>query len=152
MDPALPLVRNAANSKEHTTFISAVRAAGLESTFADAGSFTFFAPTDEAFGRLPNGTVTSLMDPSNKWLLGRLLRYHVVPGAKTRTQIAADVRAGGGVATYRTVEGTPIRVSMDGNTILVADIHGNRNEVRIADVRNSNGVMHVLNGVLIPTT
>ncbi len=152
MDPALPLVRNAANSKEHTTFISAVRAAGLESTFAEAGSFTFFAPTDEAFGRLPNGTVTSLMDPSNKWLLGRLLRYHVLPGAKTRTQIAADVRAGGGVAIYRTVEGTPIRVSMAGNTILVADIHGNRNEVRIADVRNSNGVMHVLNGVLLPTT
>jgi uncharacterized surface protein with fasciclin (FAS1) repeats len=152
MDPALPLFRNAANSKEHTTFISAVRAAGLESTFANAGSFTLFAPTNEAFGRLPNGTVTSLMDPTNKVLLGRLLNYHVVPGAKTRTQMAADVRAGGGVATYPTVEGTPIRVSLSGNTILVADIHGNRNEIRIADVRNSNGVMHVLNGVLLPTT
>ena len=152
MDPALPLIRNAANSKEHTTFISAVRAAGLESTLADAGSFTVFAPTDEAFGRLPNGTVASLMEPSNKWLLGRLLRYHVVPGAKTRTQIAADARAGGGIATYRTVEGTPVRVSIAGNSILVADVHGNRNEVRIADVRNSNGVMHVLDGVLLPAT
>ena len=152
MDPALPLIRNAANSRDHTTFISAVRAAGLEATFGEAGSFTVFAPTDEAFGRLPSGTVTSLMDPSNKWLLGRLLRYHVVAGAKTRSQIAADARAGGGVATYPTVEGTPIRVSLAGNTIVVADIHGNRSEVRIADVRNSNGVMHVLNGVLIPTT
>lgn len=152
MDPALPLGRNAANSRDHTTFIAAVRAAGLESTFAGAGPFTFFAPTDEAFGRLPNGTVASLMDPANKSLLGRLLRYHIVPGAKTRAQITADARAAGGVATYRTVEGTPLRVSLTGDTILVADVHGNRSEVRIADVRNSNGVMHVLNGVLLPTT
>jgi uncharacterized surface protein with fasciclin (FAS1) repeats len=152
MDPALTLVGNAANSREHTTFVSAVRAAGLESTFGGSGSFTFFAPTDEAFARLPNGTMQSLMDPSNKWLLGRLLRYHVVPGAKTRSQIAADARTAGGVATYQTVEGTPLRVSISGNTITVADVHGNRNEVRIADVRNSNGVMHVLNGVLLPST
>jgi uncharacterized surface protein with fasciclin (FAS1) repeats len=152
MDPALTLVRNAANSKQHTTFTSAVRAAGLESTLGNAGSFTVFAPTDEAFARLPNGTITSLMDPSNKSLLGRLLRYHVVPGAKTRSQIAADAKAGGGVVTYSTVEGTPIRVLMAGNRILVADIHGNRSEVRIADVRNSNGVMHVIDGVLLPTT
>lgn len=152
MDPALPVGRNAANSKEHTIFISAVRAAGLESTLAEAGSLTVFAPTDEAFGSLPNGTMTSLLDPSNKWLLGRLLRYHIVPGSKTRTQIVADAKASGGVATYRTVEGNPIRVSVAGDRIVVADVHGNRNEVRIADVRNSNGVMHVLNGVLLPTT
>ena len=152
MDPALTLARNAANSRAHTTFVSAVRAAGLESTFAGAGSFTFFAPTDDAFARLPNGTVQTLMDPSNKWLLGRLLRYHVVEGAKTRSQIAADARAGGGTATYRTVEGTPLRVSISGGRIVVADVHGNRSEVQIADVKNSNGVMHVLNDVLLLST
>lgn len=152
MDPAHTLVQNAAKSREHGTLVAAVRAAGLEPTLAGSGPFTLFAPTDEAFTRLPNGTVQTLMEPSNKWLLGQLLKYHVVPGAKTRAQIAADVRAGGGWATYRTVEGNMLRVSLAGNTITVADIHGNRNEVRIADVRNSNGVMHVLNGVLLPAT
>jgi uncharacterized surface protein with fasciclin (FAS1) repeats len=111
-----------------------------------------FAPTDQAFDRLPNGTLTTLLDPSNKWLLGQIVNYHVVPGAKTRAQIAADARSGGGTAAYRTAQGGTIRVSVQGNAISVADIHGNRSNVTIADVRHSNGVMHVLDAVLLPAS
>jgi uncharacterized surface protein with fasciclin (FAS1) repeats len=152
MDPAATLIANAAKSAEHKTFLSAVRAAGLEPALAASGPFTLFAPTDQAFQRLPNGTMTALLDPSNKWLLGRIVNYHLVPGAKTRSQIAADARAGGGAATYRTLEGNSLRVSISGDQILVADLHGNRNPVNIADVRNANGIMHVLSGVLLPAT
>ncbi len=152
MDPAATLLQNASSSSEHRTLVSGVRAAGLEQTLTGTGPYTLFAPTDRAFERLPNGTMTALLDPANKWLLGQVVRYHLVPGAKTRSQISADARAGGGVATYRTVEGNILRLSMSGDRISVADTHGNRNEVTIADVRTSNGIMHVLGGVLLPTT
>jgi uncharacterized surface protein with fasciclin (FAS1) repeats len=152
MDASLSFAANAAKSRDHTTLLSAVRAAGLEATLSSSDQYTLFAPTNDAFARLPNGTVQSLMDPSNRWLLGRLVRYHLVPGAKTRSQMMADVRSGGGIATYRTVEGGIIRISLAGDRIVVADTHGNRNDVSIADVRNANGVMHVLNGVLLPQT
>ena len=152
MDAAAPFAANVAKSAEHGSLLAAVRAAGLDSTLAGAGPFTLFAPTDDAFRRLPKGTMDTLADPSNKWLLGRLVKYHVVLGAKNRAQIAADARAGGGAATYRTLEGGTIRLWVIGDRITVADVHGNRTEVAIADVRNSNGVMHVLNEVLFPST
>lgn len=150
MDPGSTLLGNAGNSNEHTTFVAAVRAAGLEPTLTGAGPYTLFAPTNQAFERLPEGTMSSLLDGSNKWLLGRLVNYHVVSGAKTRSQIAADVRAGGGIANYRTVEGNSLRVSLAGDQMVIADVHGNRNTVAISDVRNSNGIMHVVGGVLLP--
>jgi uncharacterized surface protein with fasciclin (FAS1) repeats len=146
------IVQNASNSKDHTTLVAAVRAAGLAETLSGQGPYTLFAPTNDAFGRLPRGTMEALMAPGNKTLLSRVLNYHVVPGRKTRSQILADSQAGGGSASYRTAEGTPIRVAVQGNTIVVTDLHGNRSSVSIADVTQSNGVMHVLDGVLIPRT
>ena len=151
MYPTYNIVQNASNSNVHRTLVSAVRAAGLADSLSGPGPFTLFAPTDEAFQRLPQGTLESLMTPGNRSLLARLLNYHVVPGSKTRAQIAADARAGGGTASYRTAEGTTIRVGIQGNSVVVTDIHGNRSSVSIADVTQSNGVIHVLDGVLLPT-
>ena len=152
MYPTYTLVQNAANSKDHTTLMAAVRDAGLAETLTSSGPYTLFAPTNDAFARLPQGTVEALMAPGNRALLARLLNYHVVPGRKTRAQILSDSRAGGGSASYRTAEGTAIRVAVQGGSIVVTDLHGNRSSVRIADVMQSNGVMHVLDGVLLPRT
>jgi len=151
MDPARSLAQFAAASPLHTSFIGAVRGAGLEPVLG-TGSYTLLAPTDAAFARLPAGTLPALSDPANRPLLGRVLRYHLIPGAKTREQIEADIRAGYGVATYRTLEGNVVRLTSSGGTILVVDVHGNRVPIEIADVRGANGVMHVLGGVLIPPT
>jgi uncharacterized surface protein with fasciclin (FAS1) repeats len=146
------IVQNASASRDHSTLMTAVRAAGLAETLSGAGPYTLFAPSDDAFARLPQGTVETLMVPGNKALLARILNYHVVPGRKTRAQIAADARVGGGTASYRTAEGNMIRVAPQGNSILVTDIHGNRSNVTIPDVMQSNGIIHVLDGVLLPTT
>jgi uncharacterized surface protein with fasciclin (FAS1) repeats len=145
------IVQNASNSNEHRTLVSAVRAAGLADTLSGAGPYTVFAPTDAAFQRLPQGTLDALMVAGNRALLARLLNYHVVPGSKTRAQIASDMRAGGGAASYRTLEGSLIRVTVQGDMLVVTDIHGNRSNVTIGDVIQSNGVIHVLDGVLLPT-
>lgn len=150
MDPARTIADNLGRSADHRTLSAAIRGAGLGETLAGQGPFTLFAPTDEAFQRLPAGTMESLMAPANRSLLGQLVNYHVVPGAKTRAQIAADASAGGGVATYRTVQGSFIRVSMRGDAVTVADVHNNRSSVRTADAAQSNGVVHVLDGVLLP--
>jgi uncharacterized surface protein with fasciclin (FAS1) repeats len=152
MYPSYSIVQNASNSKDHTTLVAAVRAAGLAEILSGSGPYTLFAPTNDAFERLPRGTMEALMAPGNKTLLVRVLNYHVVPGRKTRSQIVADSQAGGGSASYRTAEGTPIRVAVQGNTIVVTDLHGNRSSVSIGDVMQSNGVMHVLDGVLLPRT
>jgi uncharacterized surface protein with fasciclin (FAS1) repeats len=150
LDPSRSLAQHAATSPVHSTLLSALRSAGVEPVLG-AGSYTLFAPTDAAFSRLPNGTLPSLLDPANRPLLGRVLRYHIVPGAKTRAQIEADLRAGYGVATYRTLEGNVLRVTASGGVLWVSDIHGNRVPAEITDVRSTTGVMHVLAGVLIPT-
>jgi uncharacterized surface protein with fasciclin (FAS1) repeats len=152
MYPSYSIVQNASNSKDHTTLVAAVRAAGLAETLSGSGPYTLFAPTNDAFGRLPRGTMEALMAPGNKILLARVLNYHVVPGRKTRSQIVADSQAGGGSASYRTAEGTLIRVAVQGNSIIVTDVHGNRSSVSIGDVMQANGVMHVLDGVLLPRT
>ena len=152
MDPARSLAENIALSRDHATLVSALRSTGLSERLAATGPFTLFAPTDAAFARLPNGTMDALMAPANRTLLTQLLNYHVVPDAKTRAQIATDIARGGGTAAYRTVSGGSIRVSMAGSVITVADLHGNRSSVTIADVDQSNGVLHVLDGVLLPPT
>lgn len=150
MDPALPIFENLAKSADHSTLVSASRAAGLPDRLP--GSVTLFAPTNQAFAQLPQGTLDTLMVPENKALLTQLLSYHVLPGAKTRADIAADARAGGGTAVYRTLQGGSIRVTAQGDRLTVTDIHGNRSLVSIPDVRHANGVVHVVEAVLLPVT
>lgn len=144
------IVQNAASSRDHTTLMRAVQAAGLADTLASAGPYTVFAPTNAAFDRLPPGTLDNLLQPGNKSLLTNILAYHVVPGRKTRAQIAADIRAGGGAATYSTVAGHPIRVRMQGDAIVLADTRGNPGRVIQSDVMQSNGVIHVVDTVMLP--
>ncbi|HEX8402042.1 MAG TPA: fasciclin domain-containing protein [Allosphingosinicella sp.] len=150
MYPNRTIVQNAANSRDHTTLVSAVQAAGLADTLSSAGPFTVFAPTNAAFAKLPPGTVETLLQPANKSMLTNVLTYHVVPGLKTATQIMADIRAGGGSATYPTVAGTTIRARMAGNVVVVTDTKGNAARVTQSDVIQSNGVIHVVDSVLIP--
>jgi len=147
MQPNLSIVQNLRNSRDHTTLVAAIQAAGLAGTLSSTGPYTLFAPTNAAFARLPNGTVEALMQTRSRPELSRLLTYHVVAGAKTRAQIAADARSGGGTATYRTLQGATIRV---GGTA-VTDANGRRSTITQADVRHSNGVMHVIDTVLLPT-
>lgn len=150
MDPARSIADNLATSSEHSTLNSALRAAGLSERLSASGAYTLFAPSNSAFARLPNGTLESLLAPANKPLLGQVLSYHLVPGRKTGATIAADIAARGGFATYRTLHGGSIRLSMRGGTLMVLDGHGNNSQVRIADALASNGVFHVLDGVLLP--
>ncbi len=150
MYPTRTIIQNAANSRDHSTFVQAVRAAGLTERLGNAGPFTVFAPTNAAFDKLPTGTVQTLLDPANKSLLANILNYHVVPGRKTSTQIAADIRAGGGGATYTSAAGGTLRARMEGNVLIVSDVKGGRSRVMQADVTQSNGVMHVVDTVLLP--
>jgi uncharacterized surface protein with fasciclin (FAS1) repeats len=152
MDAAQSIGANLARSSDHRTLIAALNAAGLLERLQGNGSFTLFAPSDAAFARLPRGTMESLMAPASRALLTQLLNYHVVPGSKTRTQIVADIAASGGFATYQTASGGWIRLSREGGSILVHDVHGNRSSLSIADARASNGILHVLDGVLLPAT
>nr|WP_197685156.1 fasciclin domain-containing protein [Allosphingosinicella indica] len=150
MYPNKTIVENAMNSKDHTTLVAAVKAAGLVDTLSGPGPFTVFAPTNNAFGRLPPGTVDTLMQPANKAALTKVLTYHVVPGTKTAEQIMADIRAGSGTATYTSVQGGQIRAQMEGQNLILTDANGNKSYVTQADVMQSNGVIHVVNGVLLP--
>jgi uncharacterized surface protein with fasciclin (FAS1) repeats len=152
MDAARSIGANLARSNDHRTLVAALSAAGLLERLQGDGSFTLFAPSDAAFARLPRGTMESLMVPASRAVLAQLLNYHVVAGSKTGVQMMADIAAGGGVATYQTANGTPIRLSREGERIMVQDVHGNRTPVSIADARASNGILHVLDGVLLPTT
>jgi uncharacterized surface protein with fasciclin (FAS1) repeats len=152
MDAAQSIGANLARSNDHRTLIAALNAAGLLERLQGSGSFTLFAPTDAAFAQLPRGTTDTLMAPQSRALLAQLLNYHVVPGSKTRTQIFADIAASGGAATYQTASGGRITVAREGGSIVVRDIHGNRVPVTILDAVSSNGVMHVIDGVLLPAT
>lgn len=149
MDPARPIIDNLAQSNEHRTLVRIANAAGLAGTLR-SGPFTLFAPTDAAFDRLPASTVETLLQPANRARLAGLLGYHLVPGRKTRADIAADVRAGRGTAAYRTQSGGTIRVRLEGDRIAVQDAHGGRSAVTQADVLQSNGVVHVVDTVFIP--
>ncbi len=150
MYPTKTIVENAVNSKDHTTLVAAVKAAGLVDTLSGTGPFTVFAPTNAAFGKLPAGTVDTLVKPENKDTLTNILTYHVVPGRLTSTDIAARIKAGRGSATLTTVQGERLTARMTGKTLTLRDAKGGMSRVRIANVMQSNGVIHVVDTVLMP--
>ncbi len=150
MYPTKNIVENAVNSKDHTTLVAAVKAAGLVETLESAGPFTVFAPTNEAFNKLPAGTVDNLVKPENKATLTKILTYHVVAGKMDSKALMAKIKAGGGKATLTTVQGEELTIMMKGKNIEVKDSKGGVAMVTIKDVYQSNGVIHVINKVLMP--
>ncbi|MEG3150792.1 fasciclin domain-containing protein [Sphingomonas sp. ZT3P38] len=150
MDAAKPIPENAAAAPNLTTLVTALKAADLVATLSGLGPFTVFAPTNDAFGRLAAGTVDTLMKPENKATLAKVLTYHVVPGAITLEQLKQKMTAGGGTTTLTTVEGEALSVTDLNGAIQLTDVNGNKSYVEVPDVRQSNGVVHVVNGVLIP--
>jgi uncharacterized surface protein with fasciclin (FAS1) repeats len=144
------IIDNAVNSKDHTTLVAAVKAAGLVDTLKGKGPFTVFAPTNDAFNKLPAGTVDTLLKPENKKKLTQVLTYHVVAGKLDSAALAKKVKAGNGKATLKTVEGGKLTVSMDGNDVIITDAKGGTAKVTTADVYQSNGVIHVVDSVLLP--
>jgi uncharacterized surface protein with fasciclin (FAS1) repeats len=151
MYPTKNIVENAVNSKDHTTLVAAVKAAGLVETLQSAGPFTVFAPTNDAFGKLPAGTVETLVKPENKATLTKILTYHVVAGRMTSKDLMKAIKGGKGTATLKTVSGGTLTAMMKGSkTIELKDEKGGVSTVTIADVMQSNGVIHVINTVLMP--
>jgi len=150
MYPTRNIVENAVNSKDHTTLVAAVKAAGLVPTLESAGPFTVFAPTNEAFDALPAGTVQSLLKPENKAKLTSILTYHVVPGKLSSADLMKMVKMNNGKANLKTVDGENLYVTLKGKNVMITDESGNTAEVTIADVNQSNGVIHVINKVLLP--
>jgi uncharacterized surface protein with fasciclin (FAS1) repeats len=150
MYPSKNIVENAVNSKDHTTLVAAVKAAGLVDTLEGPGPFTVFAPTNEAFARLPAGTVQSLLEPQNHDKLTAILTYHVVPGRLTEGDIDAMIRQGGGKAMMKTVQGEDLTFERGAGHLWVIDAKGDKAEVTIPDVMQSNGVIQVVNKVLLP--
>ncbi|NJC08803.1 putative surface protein with fasciclin (FAS1) repeats [Polymorphobacter fuscus] len=150
MLPTRDIIDNAVNSKDHTTLVAAVKAAGLVDTLKGAGPFTVFAPTNAAFAKLPAGTVDTLLQPANKATLTAVLTYHVVAGKMNAKDIAAAIKSGGGKATLTTVQGAPLTASMMGKTLVLTDAKGGTSRVTIGDVNQSNGVIHVVDTVLLP--
>jgi uncharacterized surface protein with fasciclin (FAS1) repeats len=150
MYPTKNIVENAANSKDHTTLVAAVKAAGLVETLSSAGPFTVFAPTNAAFDKLPAGTVGTLLKPENKGTLTSVLTYHVVPGKMSAADVVAAIKAGGGKAMLTTVQGGKLTATMMGKTVMLTDAKGGMSHVTIADVNQSNGVIHVVDTVLMP--
>ena len=144
------IVENAVNSKDHTTLVAAVKAAGLVETLASPGPFTVFAPTNAAFAKLPAGTVETLVKPENKAQLTGILTYHVVPGRLTSADLSAKAKANGGVATLTTVQGEKLMVRQSGAAWIVTDAKGNSGLITIPNVLQSNGVIHVVDTVLMP--
>lgn len=144
------IVQNAVNSKDHTTLVAAVKAAGLVDTLSGKGPFTVFAPTNEAFAKLPAGTVDNLLKPENKGTLTKVLTYHVVPGRITAQQIAAMAAKHHGTATLKTVEGENLMFRKTGNAWWVIDAKGDKARITIPNVMQSNGVIHVIDTVLMP--
>jgi len=150
MYPTKNIVENAVNSKDHTTLVAAVKAADLVPTLESAGPFTVFAPTNEAFDKLPAGTVETLVKPENKATLTKILTYHVVAGRLSADELMAEVKTGMGKATLKTVQGGTLTVTQKGKKLYLTDEKGGMSEITIADVNQSNGVIHVVNTVLMP--
>lgn len=144
------IIDNAMASKDHTTLVTAVKAAGLVDTLKGAGPFTVFAPTNEAFAKLPAGTVDTLVKPESKAALTKILTYHVVAGKQDAASIAKAIEEGKGKATFKTVQGEELTASMDGKDVILTDAKGGKSKVTIADVMQSNGVIHVVDTVLMP--
>jgi uncharacterized surface protein with fasciclin (FAS1) repeats len=150
MYPTKTIVENAVNSKDHTTLVAAVKAAGLVETLSGPGPFTVFAPTNAAFAKLPKGTVDTLLKPENKAMLTSVLTYHVVPGTITAQDIAANAKAHMGKATYTTVQGGTLTFMKSGSGWGIMDGKGHRGKITIANVMQSNGVIHVIDTVMMP--
>jgi len=150
MYPSKNIVENAVNSKDHTTLVAAVKAAGLAETLSGPGPFTVFAPTNAAFNALPKGTVDTLMKPESKATLTKVLTYHVVPGTHTARELMDEVKKGGGKAMLKTVAGETLTVTQSGSKLVLTDAKGGKSDVTIADVMQSNGVIHVVDKVLLP--
>lgn len=150
MYPNKNIIENAVNSKDHTTLVAAVKAAGLVETLSGKGPFTVFAPTNAAFDKLPKGTVETLVKPENKKMLTEILTYHVVSGKMNAKDIDKAIKAGGGKATLKTVNGGTLTAWMKGKDLYLTDEKGGMSKVTIADVNQSNGVIHVVDTVLMP--
>lgn len=148
MYPTKNIVENAVNSKDHTTLVAAVKAAGLVETLSSAGPFTVFAPTNEAFDKLPKGTVETLVKPENKATLTKILTYHVVSGKLSSADLWAKIKTGN--TELKTVQGGSLSVKAEGKKLYLVDEKGGKSWVTIADVNQSNGVIHVVNTVLMP--
>ena len=150
MYPSKDIIDNAVNSRDHTTLVAAVKAAGLVDTLKGNGPFTVFAPTNMAFSALPAGTVDTLLKPENKGTLTSVLTYHVVPGRVDAAALAQQIQAGGGKAMLKTASGGTLTATMRGNDVLITDAKGNGAVVTTSDVYQSNGVIHVIDKVLLP--
>jgi len=144
------IIDNAVNSADHTTLVAAVKAAGLVDTLKSPGPFTVFAPTNAAFAALPAGTVDTLLKPAMEADLTKVLTYHVVPGALDAAALKSQIAAGGGKAELKTVQGESLTATESNDGIVITDSKGNAAMVTIADVRQSNGVIHVIDKVLMP--
>ncbi|MBV9158264.1 MAG: fasciclin domain-containing protein [Acidobacteriaceae bacterium] len=151
MYPSKDIIQNAMNSKDHTTLVAAVKAAGLVDTLEGSGPFTVFAPTNAAFDKLPAGTVDTLLKPENQDQLKKVLTYHVVAGRITAHKLAAMIKKGDGKAELKTVEGGTLTAMMDGTNIVLKDEKGGTATVTQADVMQKNGVIHVIDSVLMPS-
>ena len=150
MYPSKNIVENAVNSKDHTTLVAAVKAADLVETLQSKGPFTVFAPTNAAFDKLPKGTVETLLKPENLKTLQAILTYHVLAGKFSAADLAKKIKAGNGKATLKTVSGGILVASMKGKSIILTDEKGSISTVTIADVNQSNGVIHVVDTVVLP--
>ncbi len=148
-DATKTIVENAVNSKDHTTLVAAVKAAGLVDTLQGSGPFTVFAPTNAAFAKLPNGTVDTLLKPESKAALTGVLTYHVVPGRLTAQELMAKVKEGG-MTTLKTVQGETLTVMQAGNGLSIKDKKGGTSTVTTSDAMQKNGVIHVVDSVLLP--
>lgn len=150
MYPSKNIIENAVNSKDHTTLVAAVKAASLVETLQGNGPFTVFAPTNEAFRKLPKGTVETLVKPENKTKLQTILTYHVLAGKHSASDIMKDIKKANGKATYKTVSGGTLTAMIKGKKLMLMDENGGMASVSIADVNQSNGVIHVIDSVVLP--
>ena len=150
MYPSKNIIENAVNSKDHTTLVTAVKAAGLVETLQSEGPFTVFAPTNAAFGKLPVGTLGKLVMPENKATLTNILTYHVIPGRISAADLGMWINKNGGKYMAKTVQGEELTFWMKGKDMYVKDAKGNSAKITIADVNQSNGVIHVIDTVLMP--
>jgi uncharacterized surface protein with fasciclin (FAS1) repeats len=150
MYPSKNIVQNAVNSKDHTTLVAAVKAAGLVDTLESPGPFTVFAPTNEAFSKLPDGTVQTLLKPENKPLLTKILTYHVVAGRLTTNDLKRMIKDGGGKAELKTVAGAPLTIEEKNGQVWIVDAKGDTAAITISNVLQSNGVIQVINTVMLP--
>ncbi|MBV1707557.1 MAG: fasciclin domain-containing protein [Hyphomicrobiales bacterium] len=150
MYPSRNIIQNAVHSKDHTTLVAAVKAAGLVTTLEGKGPFTVLAPTNEAFAKLPAGTVPTLLKPENKAKLTAILTYHVLPGRLTAGVLRHDIAMGHGKAVLKTVQGEDLTFTRAGRGLMVTDAKGDHARITIDNVMQSNGVIHVINAVLIP--